>query len=395
VGSSLELVWQPPQNVSQVRVRRLPLPGVDLTVLGNVRAIDKAVFSGTRYRYVLDCLYGFEGGKELRSAGIEVAAEAGGPPEPVRDFRVLGEAAQICCFWAKPARGGIRAWKSRKAPAFAEAASMTIAQRDLMLKDCEARPLQPGHDKAIDAAPDDDHPYYFALAEGGSHCVMGPVRRAGVCPSVSQLEVLEVESNRVVFTWVWPNATKTAMILYRPDAWPEGADDPAAVKRPVTEVEFDRNGSRIELSVPGMPTAFFVVLPYRHAGGEEPVYASVDDPACRKGPLTVGQPPQLSYSISESWWPKKLALDAEMINGWAEFGGAVLVASPTPTDSIADGVRVLEPKLPLNGRVNEEIPLASLKERGWRQCYLRLFLRDSSQNGFVEIIHPAVKAFKL
>jgi hypothetical protein len=393
VGSSLELVWQPPQNVSQVRVRRLPLPGVDLTVLGNVRAIDKAVSSGSRYRYVLDCLYGFEGGKELRSAGIEVAAEAGGPPEPVGGFRVLGAAAQIHCSWAKPARGGIRAWKSRKAPAFAEAASMTISQRDQMLKDCEARALQPGHDKAIDASPDDDHPYYFALAESGAHCVMGPIRRAGVCPPVSQLEVLEAGPNRVVLTWVWPNATKTAVILYRPDGWPTGPDDPAAVKRPVTEFEFDRDGSRIELSVPGMKTAFFAVLPYRHAGGEEPVYASADDPASRTGPWNTGEPPQLFYTISERRWPKKLILEAEITNGWAGFGGAKVVASPHPTDSMVDGVPVLS-KLLLNGRVNEEIPPALLNERGWRQCWLRLFLMDSSQNGFVEIIHPPVKVFK-
>lgn len=394
-GSSLELVWQPPKNVSQVRVRRLPLPGVELAVLGNTRAIDKAVSSGVRYRYVIDCLYGFEGGKELRSPGIEVAAEAGGPPEPVHDFRVLGVGVQIECCWAKPTRGGIRAWKSKKAPALAEAVCMTIAQRDLMLKDCEAIPLRPGHDKAIDTSPDDDHSYYFALAEGGAHCVMGSIRRAGVCPPVSQLEVLESNPNRVVFTWVWPSVTKTAVILYRPDAWPAAPDDPAAIKRPVTEFEFDRNGSRIELLVPGMQTAYFVVLPYRHAGGDEPVYASVDDPACRVGPLEVGQPPQLSYSISESRWLKKYTLTAEMINSWAEFGGVVLVASPHPTDSMADGVRVWEPKSSLTDRVKEDIHLASLKERGWRKCYLRLFLKDNSQSGFVEIIHPAVKAFEL
>jgi hypothetical protein len=393
-GASLELVWQPPSNVSQVRVRRLPLPGIELPVSGKAKATDKSVCPGITYRYIIDCFYGNEGGRELRSPGIEVTAEAGGPPDPVKDFRVFGKASQIHCSWAKPARGGIRAWKARKAPSIAEAASFITLQRDRMLNDCEARPLQPGHDAAVDTSPDDEHPYYFALAEHGSHCVMGPVRRAGVCPPVSGLEVLETDSNRVILTWIWPEAIKTAAILYRPDTWPTGPEDPLAAKRIVNEVEFSRQGSRIELSVPGMKTAYFVVVPCRHSDSDELVYGSTDEPACRAGPLSLGPPPVLSYTISHHWM-RKPTVEIEMHNGWTDFSGMVLVASSTPPDSIMDGVRVLEPTLPAAGRVSETIPLAILKQYGWPKCHLRLFLRDNSQNAFVEIVHPKMNTIKL
>jgi len=392
--AELQLVWQPPRNVSLVQVRRLTLPGAALDVLGNSRAMDKSVVPGQPYHYRVECVYA----NSLTSKGVEIIAQAGGPPDPMQDFLVMTVGSQIHCTWAPPARGSVRVWRARMKPAFAEGSQLTFAQRDALLARCGAELLRPGHQKAVDAVPEDSKPYYFGLAESSTCCVAGPVRECSVCPGVKDLQVMECLPGRVVLTWAWPDGCTSACVLMREDNWPAGADDPTAASELVTLTEFHAHGSRVEIPTSAsLRRVFILVLLKRFTTVGTPVFASPDDPNARAGPVVLGPKMRVNYDFKlKGLFSKSPTVEMSIGNSWPGFGGFLVVAGAAPDVALDSGETILEVLGVMgDGRVSESLDLAIPRMRTWTRCYLKLFVRNPDQADMVDMVHPPTREFKI
>lgn len=391
----VKLIWQSPRFVKSVQVIRTP--SGDIRVDGTSQAVDSTVTTGSRYSYRIHCDYQI-GGRVVRSKGVTMIVEAGGPPEAIRSFSWVTMPHSIEFTWEPPTRGIVRVWRGPKRPSITERETLTLKQRDQKLFDWKAEEIRLGHNRATDDSPSDDMRFYIPFIDSGATCVAGPVRECAFCPGVTNLQFLEVVDRSVVISWNWPNSgkydCKSALVLVRADTWPQGDADPHARAIVEARSDYDRRGGRFKFDPPSdSPQAYVLVLPMRYAPGGSKVIASPDDPECRIGPILCGPPTSISYKITKGLFDQKSAsVDITITNLWPSFSGFKLVAGPSLTSDNAEEQVVFEwqPDRTITSevRMKEKFDLRFLSGQ-WRRCSLRLVLRNPAEAEVVKIHHES------
>ncbi len=112
---------------------------------------------------------------------------------------------------------------------------------------------------AVDARPPGPVTEYVVLTRTGSTAVAGASAAWVVLPPVSHLVV---DGGRLC--WTWPGGCTEVVVLLRPDAPPEGPDDPAATRRKVTSGRYEIDGG---LPVSGDGGGHVALFPCLRMGG--------------------------------------------------------------------------------------------------------------------------------
>lgn len=390
--TEIKLIWQAPKFVKSILVTRTP-PG-NVRVDGSGQAVDSEIEEGARYTYRIHCYYQV-GGRVVRSLGTTLAVEAGGPPEGIRNFSRATSPDRIEFSWDPVARGSVRVWKGPARPAIREGEVFTMKQRDQKLLDWHGEEIRVGTSHAVDDAPGDDMRFYIPFIDTGSTCVAGPVLECAFCPGITNPQFLEVVDGSLVLSWNWPESKnhdcKSALVLIRPDTWPQGEGDAEARAIVETRSEYDRRGGRFKIAVPkNHPVAYIVILPMRHTPGGAKVLASIADPGCRLGPIRCGPPIVVEYKVKQAFLNRRCAaVEINISNLRTDFSGLRLVAAP-PFDSSPDRwieVSDWSPRVGVraNLQIREKIDLKAILEK-LPKCRLHLELKNPGESTVVTIL---------
>ncbi|SFT53635.1 hypothetical protein SAMN05660657_01439 [Geodermatophilus amargosae] len=112
---------------------------------------------------------------------------------------------------------------------------------------------------AVDARPSAPVTGYVVLVRAGGSAVAGA---SAVHVSLPPVTGAALDGDRL--RWDWPEGCTEVVVLLRPDAPPEGPDDPAATRRKVTNSRYDIDGG---LPVPAGDVGHVAVFPCTRVGG--------------------------------------------------------------------------------------------------------------------------------
>jgi hypothetical protein len=235
--------------------------------------------------------------------------------------------------------------------------------------------------------------YYVAVTISGDAAVVGATQSYVATEDVSGLSARDC-GHYLQLQWKWPERCASVVVAWRPDAYPQKADDRLAIKQRVWKGEYEqRGGFRIEN--PSARRYWFSVFAVLEVNGET-IYSAGLRPGARAKLL---KKIAIEYSIERPAWyrfDKRWKLILKAAQDVRALPEIVLIANPGNLQPLSvESGKVVEifPRVRLHaGNVKElEFSLDGVA----RPVYLRLFFREQSADQQFELIEPSPAQLKV
>jgi hypothetical protein len=248
----VELAWQPPRGVSEIRVMRKqgspprsPRDGNRIpTALDH--ALDRDVDPNEVYHYGIFAIYKMADGRLYPAPGAVVSARPQPAVSPLEAPRLLLEPGRgVRLDWIEPVRGAVKILRTA-APLAVPAGTRLPAIEAEAIDGQRIEPAAP--DRAYDPEPPaEDHCYYTPLTVWNGMVTVGHGVALSRVPDPSDLRATRAGSGssgiRVTLRWQWAAGASATLVVARQGVPPLGTNDPAAITETVYFAEFDRLGS--------------------------------------------------------------------------------------------------------------------------------------------------------
>ena len=224
------LRWKRPPGCTGVEVWRNresapsgPQTGTRVTVSVD-SATDHGLLNDTTYGYLIVACFrdpAGNGSSVLRSPGIRVQATPVAAPEAITDLAVSREGRTAFLKWTPPERGSVQIRQTRNVPGD----GFTGKIIPLHEADRHGESVRvTGAGAAQVTLAEQGRTFFVPLTVVAETAVLG-----SPTPVVALDEVTEVKAQRVNdavrLTWTWPPGADIALVVYRNDSYPTGADD--------------------------------------------------------------------------------------------------------------------------------------------------------------------------
>ena len=401
---TIALEWQTPPNVVDVLIRRGQQPprdysdGVQVHLTGSGHARDEDLENLLAYHYLVCCVYRPGKGKEVVTPGRRITAEAFKPPETVSDFKAVPQGLEIICSWTPPAFGQPVVIRSARAPSLVFGERLPLERIDQHGE----RILAGGAERAIDNQPDVNKPFYSLFVVAGTQAVACQTLPAVVIGDISNLSV-SASRDGVSLRWTWPPGVKAAWIVRRQGAPPEGMNDPKAVAKPFSLIEYRNAGDKFIDEIEGHHGRFYYVVYSLAASAAGQFYSLGTSQGCR---AEIQWEPwmTLGYRIESPTSGPHLLKDIHLLwtveKSFTDFAGFSLIASQRGVPEAADdGVELFrwEPKeMTSSGNASDQqaydawVSLEPVLRARWSRFYCKLMTIDPAQRHVTLIVHPNI-----
>ncbi|MEW4567349.1 hypothetical protein AB1L88_05725 [Tautonia sp. JC769] len=248
-SGEVDLAWRLPLGATEVRVVRKtgtpPTHPEDGTVVDTLPegSCDRNLSDDTVYHYAIHAVYRTPEGKPRFSRGVHLAAMPHPPVAAVEALRLepLQDGASVRISWAPPERGQVRILRADRPPPLHAGQRLSTSAAESLEGD---RLPAAGPDHAVDTRPPATGLcYYVPLTSWGGICTVGQTVAYSHLPDPSDLRAVRIGgSGRVHLRWRWSPSGQQTLIVAKAGAAPSGADDPDALRRVVSELEYSRSG---------------------------------------------------------------------------------------------------------------------------------------------------------
>jgi hypothetical protein len=258
----IALAWSALPANARAEVERREEATGDVQMLNGARAgmIDRDVRNGSRYRYVVRVAYTGLDGAQIRTEGAALSGSPAHRPEPVGVLGAQADGSRVKLIFTAPEDTSVSVFRCSERPAFEPGEELSEAELATV---GELLPVDP--DGAYDPHPT-GIAWYLPVSRSGSYAVAGrPIRHLGLKP-ITDVRASDLATS-VRVTWSWPEQTKAAVVVWRRDRQPIDADDPSAMRRTLTQAEYEELGG-VELQTPGEEPVFVAVFAAARIDGE-------------------------------------------------------------------------------------------------------------------------------
>jgi hypothetical protein len=397
---TVSLRWKTPRNVARVVIRRSVQPPEDINdgalipASASGYAQDTVPSNDRTYYYLLCCVYRLSDGREITSPGLRCSATPSGLPDTVTDFQVQAEGNRVVCTWSPVARGQVTVLRCRTRPPFASGHLLNAEE----LAQIGHRLRVSGPDRVEDPDPAPQEPYYAAFTVSGSRAVAGPVYSCIIVEDVANLRAT-LTGGGVKLTWHWPRNCQAVTIVRRYGQWPEGPDDPQAIRFPWTLGQYQSQQESFPDKLEPDSGEYYYIVYAKPAGAPELIYAPGTSPGCR----CQVRPRRLSHFTYKVRVVKKWFRSPELEFTWEAdiyphpFSGFVILGnSRSVPQGLGDGVELVRwtPQYPQDYAGKPQHKRIRLKEihlqRPTGRLYCKLFLLNPAEQERMIIKHPDV-----
>jgi hypothetical protein len=267
-NSGVTLVWQLPPNATGVEVyRQIGDPprrreGDLVVTSAGSSVMDQKLQNGVVYGYRVVAVFRGGDGKPLYSEGSVISAKPQMPLQPVNQLNVTRQSSgQIDVTWVAPPSGEVSIYRytpSADLP-FPPRSGQSLRQAELNALGDPFRAI--GTTKAIYTPAAGDELKLLAVTRSGGSAVAGEVASVCFLDEIRDLEVW-VEGSAMFLRWTFPDGIDVAKAVYRPDKFPEGAEDPVATSCYCNQGNSKLGEFRIE--IPVIPLAYLKVFTARN-----------------------------------------------------------------------------------------------------------------------------------
>lgn len=365
--------------------------GEEIKAVSADHFIDRGARQGQVYYYRVLVEYHDRKGDRFFTAGRVENIRLEAPPLPLDRFEIAVEQTHLRFSWKPLASGAVKIFRAVDKPPLTFGEHIRV--RDLA---CLGAPLDnvgdhEAHDRTL---PAQSMISYFAVTISGDAAVVGAIQNYIATEDISDLNAQDF-GHYLQLQWRWPDRCQSAVVAWRPDAYPQNVTDPAATSRRVTKGEYERMGGfRIENPI---------LQPYRLAVfaalqlNGETIFSQGLRSGTRAELRTTLRIPVEYFIKRPSWGQRdkrwKLVMNACQDTDLPEI---VLVAKPgefQPT-RIEDG-HVMANFSHRRLRAGIEKVLEFAPDGLRRPSYLRLFFREQTAYQRFQLIDPPPAQLKV
>jgi len=397
-NQTVELRWNVPKNISEVRVRRSVegypksvLDGTVVAVIGTTAVKDCGLVNGRRYHYRIFCVYRPEANAEVVSEGVSISAIPEDLPDPGTrlDFKVQAIGSAVKCSWNPPLRGNVLIRRFSAPHGFACGQIFDAVKLDIMGEGVAGA----GPDTAIDADPTIKSPFYGIFIVSGSNARAGEIKLCVVVPDVRNLKINRTMTG-FVLAWSWPQDCDMVTVVRRFDTWPQGHNDPQATAILFSRKDYKDAGARfVDAITTKEPWIHYTVYARATAGGHFH-HAPGSTKDCR-AKAHAGSWTKLSYQIicptKRPYAGSHILLKWTLDDPMPGFAGFVFVADK---DKVPSGpyrgltIFRTSPDQAAAGSGEAWVPLETIQREQWGHFFCKAFVSDPLQQASTIIIHP-------
>ena len=252
----VELAWQPPRGVAEIRVirtRGAPPRDVrdgDRIATAIDHALDRDVDPKEVYHYGIFAIYKMSDGRLFPAPGVVVSARPQPVVSPLEAPRLLLEPGRgVRLDWIEPMRGAVKVLRTAH-PLPVPAGTRLLANEAEALDGYRIEPALPG--QGYDPEPPaEGHCYYTPLTVWNGMSTVGHGVALSRVADPSELRATRAggglgsgpSGTRVTLRWQWAAGAGATLVVARQGAPPLGTSDPAAITEAVSFADYDRLGS--------------------------------------------------------------------------------------------------------------------------------------------------------
>jgi hypothetical protein len=391
--SVVNLNWSAPANAKEIVVCMksggIPARRNDGQRLQGVRK-DGVVATGLTndqlYGFLVLAVFADENGADIYSAGVTCKSMPVAPPPPVRDMAVTKKENKLNVRWTPPGKGMVQIFYSRQSFPFSTGEVISTGKLSGI-----------GTQIPVQNAGNVQMPvnfqgiiYLLPVTVEGDIAVAGKAEAATSIDEVSYLKGY-INSGRLYLEWNWPAGAQKVLIMYSHHNFPTRPEDPGAVKKMFTRVEYLKHSGFILRSIEAKDYYFKIFVA---AGESENTLYS----AGRQCLVTNTGHVELYYDIClyKSFLGKVRSAELRLFSKDTDFKipKTVLVKklSNLPLRK-TDGVKILEIEPVTVGTVpvSMEIPVRELH----KGAYVKLFFIDDAHHQRYRIMPPSKDKLQL
>lgn len=356
--------------------------GREVALAGTHGFTDTQVQNGRLYYYRIMVEYRDARGQAVFTPGVVRNVNPEQPPKPVEHMVVTFEEGVLNLVWTPPPHGKVSVYRSEREPEWRSGTQISLTG----LGKLGARLHNKSDGQAVDASPPNSPAYYVPVTLAGDVAIVGAARRFVSLPDVSQL-VAEDFGHYLQLRWQWPHDSRSALVAWRDDAFPQDAYDPRASKRKISLGEYERQGG-FRVENPARAAYKFIVFAAVETGGETLYSAGVRQGA--RADLRTAPPVAVSYTLSRGTLRRSqftLMLSAEKAIG--SLPELVVIAKrgdlqPLRSDEGTVVASIGGASIAAGERVPFKFDLNGLQ----RPVYLRAFFREAASYQSFRLVDP-------
>lgn len=391
---TVQLAWQPPSNVYEVRVvrsdRGYPRTENDGQMVpltsANV-AVDRGLTNGRRYYYTLWSRFQDQDGMLRTSTGLHIQATPEEPPAMIDGLEIsslgTGKGRALIVEWIRPSKGEVAILHGGHAGGLK--AGSILTQREF--ESCGTVLSSSGNSVQVPVGGPGVH-FFTPAVIFQQMAYVGTQQRYVHAEDVSDLKVQNL-GFALRLQWQWPVGCNEVVVAWSSAGWPE-PDTRGVVCRSLTRAQYDLSGG-FDIPNPGSTDLYIIVFAVARCDGER-ILAGGQAASARKR-VALGSRMTINYSIKKARlgggfslhidkqgdapWPRLLLVRKQMALPLNSTDGQVILH--TESDEVKDNRCVI--RLP--------------KDAARPQAYARLFLEDSGLYDCVVIRDPDRSSLKL
>ena len=251
----IELAWQPPRGVSEIRVIRKrgapprdPRDG-DRIATAIDHTLDRNVDPNEVYHYGIYAIYKMSDGRLFPAPGVVVSARPQATVSALEAPRLLLEPGRgVRLDWIEPVRGAVQILRTAD-PLPVPAGTRLPAAEAAALEGRRIEPASPG--RAYDPEPPTEgHCYYTPLTVWNALYTVGHGVALSRVADPSELRATRAGGGigggssgiRVTLRWQWAAEANATLVVARQGTAPRGTNDLDAITETVSFAEYDRLG---------------------------------------------------------------------------------------------------------------------------------------------------------
>ncbi|HEY0378375.1 MAG TPA: zinc ribbon domain-containing protein [Pyrinomonadaceae bacterium] len=344
--------------------------------------MDAQVSNGRLYYYRVLVEYRDAQGQSVFTPGVVASIKPEQPPRAVEHLLVTFDEGTLTLMWAVPPHGKVSIYRAPRAPEWKSGAQIPIEN----LSGLGMRLQSKSESQAVDTSPPNTPAYYVPVTIAGDVAVVGTTRRFVALPDVSKL-VAEDFGQYLQLRWEWPPGCQSALVTWRPDAFPQDAYDTSASKREISKGEYERQGG-FRIEAPAKSAYKFAVFAATKEGGETVYSASVREGS--RAELRTAPPIAVSYRLSRGTFRRgRFTLTLSGEQAVSKLPDVVVVMKrgdlqPLRSDDGSVVASFGGASLTVGGEAQFQFELNGAQ----RPVYLRLFFRDAASYQSYRLIDP-------
>jgi hypothetical protein len=383
--------WSTPRGRVSVRVRRAvgrpptsSLDGVEVRTIGGSSFVDRGIENGQLVFYHVSCEYLRASGRAVATPGVTASCCPEPPLTSVEDLAIAAESGKLRIAWTAPRYGAVSVYRMERLPESDVGSRFSVPELARF-----GTPLAGVCDNtAYDCPVPEAAVFYVPITLGENGGMLGQARQFIPVKDVARLRADDFGSY-IQLTWEWPANCLRALVTWRTDSYPCGADDPAAQRRLMTRGEYTKDGGFRLMQAQASPH-HFAVYALAEAGGENAFSCGTH------AEVRVALSPTITYRFERPLFQRKhVVVLLSSIEGVERVPDLALVArtGDLPPLKPEDGIQVARLSGVRLRRGEETRQVVDLKSVSL-PASLRLFVVDSG-SGSCRLQDPAPAARKV